>query len=61
MVMSRTWRFSQILVLVAVVLLLVALAAALGKFGVKNWEAWATVALAVFVASFLPWKSGPTA
>lgn len=55
--MSRLWTFAHVIVLVSVVLFVLALCAAMGWFGITNVAAWMAVGLAVFAASFLPWRT----
>lgn len=57
--MSRRWTFSQILVLISLVLDVLAFFAALGWLGLTHWTAWVTAAFGVYVASFLPWRTSP--
>lgn len=54
---GRVWHISQVVILVSVVLFVLGFLAAMDWAGISNPMAWTTAGLAVFAASFLPWKA----
>jgi Trk-type K+ transport system membrane component len=56
--MSRVWHISHVIVLAAVVVFVLGFVAAMNwTSGITNPMAWTTAGLAVFAASFLPWRA----
>lgn len=59
--MSGTWAKQHVIVLIAFILLVLAFISAMAWWPatIHNTPAWATAGLAVFTASFLPWRTAP--